>query len=51
MAKRDKKGMDPTVAALSVGTVFVIIALLMIVRGGHDDARPPGEVKGVERTN
>jgi hypothetical protein len=37
--------MNPTVAIVGLGGVFVILALLMILRGGHDDATPPEPVK------
>jgi hypothetical protein len=47
---RRYRGMNPTVAILGLGSVFLILALLMIVRGGHDDAKPPELVKpGVTR--
>ena len=38
---RGYKGMSPTIALLGIGTVFVLLAALMLVRGGHDDASAP----------
>ena len=37
---RGYKGMT-TIALLGIGTVFVLLAALMLVRGGHDDAAAP----------
>jgi len=42
---RRYRGMNPTVAILGLGSVFLILAFLMIVRGGHDDAKPPEPVQ------
>jgi hypothetical protein len=42
--------MSPTVAVVGLGEVFLIVTFLMILRGGHDDAKPPEPVKpGVAR--
>jgi hypothetical protein len=42
---RKYRGMHPTLAFAGMGVVFLILALLMILRGGHDDANPPEPVK------
>jgi hypothetical protein len=41
----DYRGMSPTLAFVGLGAVFAVLALLMLARGGHDDARPPESVK------
>jgi hypothetical protein len=39
------RGMNATLAFVGLGAVFIILAVLMIARGGHDDARSPEPVK------
>lgn len=48
MAKRGKKGIDPTIAALIVGTALVFIALLIVTLGDDDEVLLPDDVNGVE---
>jgi hypothetical protein len=35
------KGMNPTVAALGIGAVFIVLLVLISVRSGHEDAKMP----------
>ena len=41
----DYRGMSPTLVFVGLGAIFAILALLMLARSGHDDARPPEPVK------
>jgi hypothetical protein len=41
----DYRGMGPTLGFVALGAVFAVLALLMLTRSGHDDARPPEPVK------
>jgi hypothetical protein len=49
-ASPDFRGMNPTLAVVGLGAVCLVLVVLMLARGGHDDARPPEPVKpGVTR--
>jgi hypothetical protein len=37
----DYRGMNSTLTFVGLGAAFVILALLMLSRGGHDDPKPP----------
>jgi hypothetical protein len=44
------RGMNPTLALIGLGGVFLVLVVLMLARGGHDDGTPPEPVKpGVTR--
>jgi hypothetical protein len=43
--RRKYRGMNPTVAIVGLGAVFLILTFLMIVRSGHDSSGPPEPVK------
>jgi Na+-transporting methylmalonyl-CoA/oxaloacetate decarboxylase gamma subunit len=36
--------MNPTMAVLGLGIVFVVLAFLMLIRSGHQDASTPSQV-------
>ncbi len=49
-ASPNYRGMNSTLAFVGLGAVFLALVVLMVSRGGHDDARPPERVKpGVTR--
>ena len=45
------RGMNPLLALVGLGAVFVVLAVLMIARGGHDDATPPADRIGKSTTD
>ena len=39
------RGLNSTLAFVALSAVFLALVVLMISRGGHDDARPPESVQ------
>jgi len=39
------RGLNSTLAFVALSAVFLALVVLMISRGGNDDARPPGPVQ------
>ena len=41
----DYRGMSPILAFVGLGAVLLVLAALMLPRGGDEDARPPDPVQ------